>query len=399
MKNKKYSKAYLAPLNYDRFFKKAFSDIKIAKKFIEDFLDIEIQEIKELKTDRKKITDDAQAVEFDYYCKIDNQYVIIDMQQWRKHDIVYRFYIYHCIGSVLQLEHLPLKEVLSKKGKLEKIKDYSTLTPVITIIWLVEDDLGTDDDYISYSMLPEKTKEFFEQTEIWKNKNIEQKVKEVLKNLKNNNSNLSFLSKNRLIFAFQQNIVKNKKISKYLPWFQIANKSRKSDNKKSDFDEFRIDVIFKELMRRLLRSDLKEDDLEYIISEEQTRENIERYNKGIRKEAELKKHEAELKMQKAEQEKHKAELKMQKAEQEKHEETLKRQKAEQEKQEETLKRQKAEQEKHKAEQEKHEEKVKREKAEIFAKIMKLKFINKLDNETIAKKLEITNQYIEKVLNL
>jgi hypothetical protein len=100
-------------------------------------------------------------------------------------------------------------------------------------------------------------------------------------------------------------------------------------------------------MGSLFRSDLKEDDLEYIISEEQTRENIERYNKGIRKEADLKKHEAELKMQKAEQEKHKAE------------------------------------------QEKHEEKVKREKAEIFAKIMKLKFINKLDNETIAKKLEIT----------
>ncbi len=36
---------YLAPLNYDRFFKKVFSDIKIAKKFLEDFLGVDIEEI------------------------------------------------------------------------------------------------------------------------------------------------------------------------------------------------------------------------------------------------------------------------------------------------------------------------------------------------------------------
>ena len=34
---------YLAPLNYDRYFKKVFSDLKIAKYFLQDFFDIEIE--------------------------------------------------------------------------------------------------------------------------------------------------------------------------------------------------------------------------------------------------------------------------------------------------------------------------------------------------------------------
>jgi len=41
----------LAPLNYDRFFIKVFNDSKIAKRFLEDFLDAEILEIEKL--DRK----------------------------------------------------------------------------------------------------------------------------------------------------------------------------------------------------------------------------------------------------------------------------------------------------------------------------------------------------------
>ncbi len=68
MKNKtqqKYANAYLAPLNYDLFFKKVFSDIKIAKRFIEDFLDIEIQDIKPYGNLEKRLTDDAKTVEFD----------------------------------------------------------------------------------------------------------------------------------------------------------------------------------------------------------------------------------------------------------------------------------------------------------------------------------------------
>jgi hypothetical protein len=72
---------YLAPLNYDRFFDRVFSDIEIATHFFQDFLDVEIQEIEPLQR-KKKLTDDAAFVEFDYRAKINGEYVILDMQQW-----------------------------------------------------------------------------------------------------------------------------------------------------------------------------------------------------------------------------------------------------------------------------------------------------------------------------
>ena len=61
---------YLVPLNYDRYFKKVFSDLNIAKRFLEDFFEVSIETI-ELLTIHHKITDDAVAVEFDFRCKID----------------------------------------------------------------------------------------------------------------------------------------------------------------------------------------------------------------------------------------------------------------------------------------------------------------------------------------
>ena len=39
---------YLAPLNYDRFFKKVFSEIAIAQQFLEDFLDVNIESIESI---------------------------------------------------------------------------------------------------------------------------------------------------------------------------------------------------------------------------------------------------------------------------------------------------------------------------------------------------------------
>ncbi len=55
---------YLAPLNYDQFFKKVFSDQRIAKQFLEDFLEVEIESI-EILGNRHRVTDDAAVVEFD----------------------------------------------------------------------------------------------------------------------------------------------------------------------------------------------------------------------------------------------------------------------------------------------------------------------------------------------
>lgn len=274
---------YLAPLNYDRYFKKVFSDLDIAKKFLEDFLDVEIQEIAPMVL-KHKVTDSAQTVEFDFRCKIADNYVIIDMQQWYKPDVVYRFYTYHCLNTALQLESLPVKDFLLPGARIEKVKDYSGLLPVITIIWMVDDCLGFTDDYVSFTMLPEKVKNLFEENDIWKNEDIEERVKEILGTIKNDSKGLMFLQKNRLLFAFQKNIVKNEKFTRYSAWFTLAEKTLNRLNKKSDFDAYRKDKIFMELMRRLLKSNLTDDDLEYIEDYQETREGIERYNEGMRKE-------------------------------------------------------------------------------------------------------------------
>ena len=110
---------YLSPLNYDRYFKKVFSDINIAKAFLMDFLDVEIETIEPLSSTHK-LTDNATNVAFDFRCKIDGQYVIIDMQQWYKTDVVKRFYVYHAANSVLQLETLPFKKLLENVVEEDK---------------------------------------------------------------------------------------------------------------------------------------------------------------------------------------------------------------------------------------------------------------------------------------
>jgi len=159
---------YLAPLNYDRYFKKVFSDTSIAKRFLEDFFDTKIDQI-ELMTTYHKLTDDSVAVEFDFRCKIGEQFVIIDMQQWYKPDIVHRFYTYHCINTALQLENIQIKSIYLEEEKEKKIKDYSELLPVITLIWMVDDTLNFKDDYVIYTMTPEIIIEFLNSHLLWKN--------------------------------------------------------------------------------------------------------------------------------------------------------------------------------------------------------------------------------------
>jgi len=50
---------YLAPLNYDRFFRKVFKQNFIAQRFIEDFLDVKIESITHLE-DKVRFTDDRK---------------------------------------------------------------------------------------------------------------------------------------------------------------------------------------------------------------------------------------------------------------------------------------------------------------------------------------------------
>jgi hypothetical protein len=264
---------YLAPLNYDRYFRRIFSDPDIAKQFLEDFLDVEIQEIT-LLPDRKQITNQAVPVEFDFRCKIEGMYVIIDMQQWYKLDVVKRFYLYHSLNTGLQLENLPQKPIIfrRKDGELalRKEKNYRGLEPVFTLVWMVHDTLNFERNYVSYIMTPEAIVDFLKNEGLWRRKDIQELIKEreeLLVLMNNDTKELDFLSKNRLMFAFQKNIVNDEKIQKYYRWFQFAEKTRNKENTKEDFQEFQGDALFEEIIRRL--AGVTEEDLEYIVTEEE----------------------------------------------------------------------------------------------------------------------------------
>jgi hypothetical protein len=275
---------YLAPLNYDRFFKKVFSELRIAKRFLEDFFDVTIEEI-EMLPSRHKITDDATGVEFDYRCKMDGHYVIIDMQQWYKTDIVKRFYLYHSLNTALQLENIPLKSIQVINGKQRETKDYNKLDPVITLIWLADDALGVENDYLSYSLTPELLTEFLREKHLWQNEDIAQiqeKRLKVLNLLDNKTRQLDFLARNRLIYALQTNIVQNLKYRRYLAWFKFAEKSKNKNNKKEDFAEYAKDEIFMEIMKRLNKEALEEDDFQYIEDYEKYARQFKQHEISIR---------------------------------------------------------------------------------------------------------------------
>jgi hypothetical protein len=276
---------YLAPLNYDRFFKKVFSDPEIAQKFLEDFLDVEIEEIQIL-NDKHRITDDASIVEFDFRCKIKGAYVIVDMQQWYKQDIGQRFYMYHALNTGLQLEKLPDKGggMLIKKNKLKKIKDYRALEPVITLIWMVEDTLGFNENYVSFMMTPELVLDFVRDEKLWNNPNIIEILKKrtgVLEVVNNEKKGMSFIAANRLIFLLQGNIVKNKPHTRYERWFTFAEKSRNDENIEEDFQEYRGDKIFLEIIRRLNKTELKAEDITYIENEAEIWAEFKQFEQNI----------------------------------------------------------------------------------------------------------------------
>ncbi len=304
---------YMAPLNYDRFFKKIFSDTEIAKSFLEDFLDVEIETIEKL-GNRHAITNKSKIVEFDYRCKIQDQYVIIDMQQWYKSDIAQRFYIYHALNSALQLEDLKEKVIQidsldDNDYKIEKeVKDYRRVEPVLTLIWMVDDSLHFKNDYITYKLLPEILESFLKNDQIWFEKNfksINQKRLDLLNVMDNSYKDMDFLKKNKLIFMLQKNIVENLETTrnkiessldeadkqnfdllkkddlKYWKWFNFAKKTLKKDNSEEDFIEYESDPLFKEIMRRLAKDELSKEDKEYIVDEADLQEKIDRYNSGV----------------------------------------------------------------------------------------------------------------------
>jgi hypothetical protein len=276
---------YLAPLNYDRFFKKVFSDLNIAKRFLEDFFDVTIESI-ELLPNRYKITDDSTAVEFDYRCKMDGRYVIVDMQQWYKTDIVKRFYVYHCLNTALQIDGMPLKGFQTSEEKKKEAKDYDLLEPVITLIWLADDTLGVEEDYIAYRLTPENLTEYVQRQELWQNEKFLEIMEERMKMLAlldNKTKQMDFLAQNRLIYALQKNIIKNTKYRRYVAWFRFAEMSKNKNNKKEDFMEFSKDLIFAEVIRRLDQSTLTGEDFQYITDYEKFAKEFKQHEESIRR--------------------------------------------------------------------------------------------------------------------
>jgi hypothetical protein len=273
---------YLAPLNYDRFFKKVFSDIKIAKRFLEDFLDKTIESIEAL-PNKHKITDDATAVEFDFRCKIDGQFIIVDMQQWFKTDVVKRFYLYHSLNTALQIKDLPNKSFdIGVDDKTKQTPDYHYLEPVLTLIWMADDTLGFTEDVVSYVLTPEILAEFIRDDAKWdKVESLKEERAALLALLNNKTKEINFLGQNKLIYALQKNIVKNKKIEKYVQWFEFAEKTKKKDNSKDDFQNYEKDEVFREIIKRLNKEELKTEDFQYIEDYELFQKHFLQHEKSI----------------------------------------------------------------------------------------------------------------------
>jgi hypothetical protein len=316
---------FVVSLNLDVFFKKVFSNKKIAKAFLEDFFGVKITEIKLLKTDYK-ITDDATVVRFDYRCKINGQYVVIEMQQKYKTDVNKRFYLSHCLGTALQLETLAPKVITKLDGKTYTEKNYGDLEPVITLVWMVDDTFNFKEDFIAFTTLPEAAKDFIANEDLWHQSLdvILQEREKTLKILNNDTKDLGFFSQNRLIYAFQRNIIANKLITKYFKWFDVAYKSRNINNSEEDFSQYNDDDIMAEVIKRLERDRLTTEEYKFVSD----LPLYEAYYGGLQQEIEVMaqaKKEAEQKMLQAEQQKIQAEQQKVQAEKEVQVEQQKRQ--------------------------------------------------------------------------
>ena len=102
--------------------------------------------------------------------------------------------------------------------------------------------------------------------------------------LNNTAKELDFLPQNRLIYAFQKNIVKNKKYSKYFKWFDLAEKTANKNNTKEDFVLYEKDEVLMKVIRRINMETLKPYESDYIDDYNETLKEIELWNKTMRDE-------------------------------------------------------------------------------------------------------------------
>jgi hypothetical protein len=213
------------------------------------------------------MTDDSVMVKFDFRCKILGQYVVIEMQQKYKIDVVKRFYLYQAVSTSLQLETLKPIVITKPNGETYTEKNYSSLEPVITLIWMVDDMLGFEEDFIAYTTLPEAAKDFITDTKLWEQpfENIIAERKKIVEILGNKTKGLDFFTRNRMIYVFQKNIVKNKRIDlPYFKWFDVANKSRNPNNKEEDFSNYKNDKDMAEVINRIRKDKLPPEEFKYV---------------------------------------------------------------------------------------------------------------------------------------
>ncbi len=92
------------------------------------------------------------------------------------------------------------------------------------------------------------------------------------------------LKKCSQIYAFQKNIVKNKKYSKYFKWFDLAEKTANKNNTKEDFVLYEKDEVLMKVIRRINMETLKPYESDYIDDYNETLKEIELWNKTMRDE-------------------------------------------------------------------------------------------------------------------
>jgi len=201
---------------------------------------------------------------------IDGKVVVIEMQQWNKLDVVKRFYTYHCVNTSLLLEKLPLKSIPTGKNEEVKFKDYEDITNVITIVWMVNDNMNMEEDFVSYIPLPEISKDFVLNKELWRDKKNYKKVLEYLERIykiyENDTRDLDFLQENKLIFVFQKNIIENKKNKSYYKWFKFVKKNS-----------------FLKIIKKLKKDFLNDEEIKAIKDTKSYLERVNRFKKSFLK--------------------------------------------------------------------------------------------------------------------
>jgi hypothetical protein len=129
-----------------------------------------------------------------------------------------KIYLYHSLSTSLQLEVIKDKLGKNKAGEQTIIKRYTDLKPVITIIWMAESNLGFTEDFVEFNTYPKHWADFIINDAIWSQEKsvILEARHQLLQHLNHKKDyDLGFHEQNRLIYVFQNNVVKNKRNERY----------------------------------------------------------------------------------------------------------------------------------------------------------------------------------------